>query len=72
MYSALDMEVSKKKSFRSQDINIAPLRVSEMVILNSGFYSKKDAAGDGASSGYSSLLPPTVNLNQYGSDFSGR
>ena len=70
MYYALDMEVSKRKYFRSQDINLAPLRASEMVILNISFDSKRNAAGDDASSGYSSILPPTVNLNRCGSDFS--
>ena len=72
MYYALDIGVSKKKSFRSQDINLAPLRVSEMVLLNSSFYSKRDDAGDDASPGYSSLSPPTVILMLYGYDFSGR
>ena len=48
------------------------MRVSEMLILNSSFDSKRDAAGDDASLGYSSMLPPTVNLNMYGSDCSGR
>ena len=53
-----------------KDINLAPMRASEMVLLNSGFYCKRDAAGDDASSGYSSLSPPTVKLNIYGSYFS--
>ena len=48
MYSALDIEVSKKTYFGSQDINLAPLRSSEMVLLNSSFYSPIDAAGDDA------------------------
>ena len=72
MYSALDIWFSKKKYFSSQDINIAPLRASAMVLLISSFYSKRDAAGDDATSGYSSLSPPNVNLNLYGSDFSGQ
>ena len=72
MYSALDIGVSKKKYFRSQEIHLAPLRASEMVLLNSSFDSKRDDAGDDTSSGYSSLLQPTVNLTMYGSDFSGR
>ena len=49
IYSALDIGVSKKKYFRSQDINLAPLRASEMVLLNSSFDSKRDAAGDDSS-----------------------
>ena len=72
MYSALDMGVSKKKYLRSQVINLVPLHASEMVLLNSSFDFKRDSAGDDASSGYSSMLPPTVNLTRYGFDFSGR
>ena len=71
MYSALDMGFPRK-SFSSQDINLAPLRASEMVLLNSSFDPKRDASGDNASSGYSSLSPPTFNLTLYGYDFSGR
>ena len=52
MYSDLDIEVSRKKYFRSQDINIAPLREYESVLLNGSFDSKRDSAGDDASSGY--------------------
>ena len=59
----------QEKYFRSQDITLAPLRESNIVILNSSFGSKRDAAGDDASLGYSSLSPPTVSLNRYGSDF---
>ena len=70
IYSALDIGFSKKKYFRSQDINIAPCRESEIVILKRNFYSKRDADGDDASSGYSSLYPPTVSLTIYGSGFS--
>ena len=44
MYSALDIGVSRKKNFRSQDINLAPLCASEMVLLNSVFDYKRDAA----------------------------
>ena len=72
MYSALGIAFSKKKSFRSQDINLAPVRTSEMVLLNSSFDSTRDADGDDVSSGYSSISSPTVNLTLYGSDFSGR
>ena len=72
MYSALGIGVSKKTNFRSQEINLAPLRAYEMVLLNSSFYSKRDAVGDDESSGYLILPSPTVNLNMYGSDFSGR
>ena len=72
MYSALEMEVYSKKYFRSQDITLAPLRESEMVLLNRIFDPKRDASGDDESSGYSSLLTHTVNLTRYGSDFSGR
>ena len=49
MYYTLDIGVSKKKNFRSQDINLAPLRASEIVLLNSSFESKRDAADDDAS-----------------------
>ena len=66
------MDFPKKTYFRSQDINPAPRRASEIVLLNSSFYSKRDAADDDASSGYSSLSPPTDNLNLYRSYFSGR
>ena len=52
MYSDLDIEVSRKKYFRSQDINIAPLREYKSVLLNGSFDSKRDSAGDDASSGY--------------------
>ena len=61
-----------RKSFRSQDINLVPLRTYEMVLLISSFDSKRDAAGDDESSGYSSLSPPTINLTLHGSYFSGR
>ena len=71
MYSALDTGVSNKKSFRSQDIKIAPLRASEIVLLNRSFEYKRDGAGGDASSGYSSLSPPTVNLTLYSSYFVG-
>ena len=71
-YSAFDIVVSKKKYFRSQDINLAPLSASEMVLINISFYFKRDAAGDDPSSGYSIPSPPTANLNLYGSDFIGR
>ena len=72
MLSALDIGVSRKNNFRSQDINLAPLRASEIVLLNSSFYSKRDASGDDASSRYSIMSPPTVSLILYGSGFSGR
>ena len=67
----LDILVSKKKSFRSQEINLAPRRSSEIVLLKSTFYSKRDAAGYDASSVYYNLYPPIVNINLNGSDFSG-
>ena len=71
IYSALDIVFSKKKYFRSQDINIAPRRASEIVLFKSSFYSKRDASGDDSSSGYSILSPLTINLTLYGSGFSG-
>ena len=70
--SALDIGVSKKKYFMSEDINLAPLREYEIVQLNRIFDSKRDSAGDDASSRYSSLSPPTVSITLYGSGFSGR
>ena len=72
LYSVLDSVVSKKQYFSSQDINLAPLRASEILLFNISFDSKIDAASDDASSGYSSLSPPTVSLTLYGSSFSGR
>ena len=72
IYSYLDIGFYKEQSFRSQDINLAPWRASEILIMNSSFYSKGGASGDNASSGYSSLSPPTANMTLYGSDFSGR
>ena len=71
IHSALDIRVSKKNHSRSQDINLAPLRASEIVLLNSIFDSKRGDAGEDASSGYSSLSTPTGSLTLYGSDFSG-
>ena len=71
MYSDLDIGVSKKKSFRPQYINLAPLRASEIVLLNSSFYFKRDYAGDYASSVYSSMSPPTFILTLYGYYYSG-
>ena len=71
IYSALDIGFSKKKYFRSQEINLAPRRAYEIFLLNSSFYYKRDTAGDDASSGYSILSPPTVILTLYGSVFSG-
>ena len=61
-----------RKYFRSQGINLAPLRASEMVLLNISFYFKRYTAGDDASLGYSILSPPTVNMTRYVSDFSGQ
>ena len=72
IYSALDIGVSKKKNFSSQDINLAPLHASEMVLLNSSSNSKRDAVGDDEPSGYLSLSLPTVNMTLYVSDFSGK
>ena len=72
MYSALDMRVSKEKSFSSQDINLSPLRASEIFLLNRIFYSKIYAAGDYESSVYPSLSQPTVSQTLYGSDLSGQ
>ena len=43
-----------------------------MLLPNNSFDSKRDAVGNDASSGYSSLSPPTVSLTLYGSGFSGR
>ena len=71
VYSDLEIIVSKKKIFRSQDRNLAPRRASEIMLLNSSFYSKRDADGDDASSGCSILFPPTVNLTLYGPYFIG-
>ena len=48
IYSDIDVGVSKKKYFRSQDINLAPLRASEIVLLNRILKSKRDGAGDNA------------------------
>ena len=56
--------------FRSQDINLAPHRASEIVLIKTIFDSKRDAAGDDTSSGYSSFTPTTVSLTLNGSDFS--
>ena len=72
MYSAIDIGVFRIKSFSSQDINLTPLRESEIVPLDNSFYSEIDAAGDDASSGYSSISPITVSLTLYGSDFRRR
>ena len=71
IYFVLDIGVSKKKCFRSQDINLPPLRASEIVLLNKSFESIRDDAGDDTSLGYSSLSSPTVSLTLYGFDFSG-
>ena len=57
--------------FRSQDINIAPCRASEIVLFKSTFDSKRDAPGNDASSGCFSLYTPTVSLTRYVSYFSG-
>ena len=65
------MGVSKNKYFRSHDKTLAPLFKYDIVLLNNSFDSKRDAAEDAASSGYSSLLLPTVNLTLKGYDFSG-
>ena len=48
IYSILDFGVSKKTYFRSQDINLAPRREYESVLLKSIFDSKIDAAGNDA------------------------
>jgi len=50
----------------------APLSASEMMLFSRIFVSRRLAAGEPASSGYSNLSPPTVILTQYGSSFSGR
>ena len=41
LYSVLDSVVSKKQYFSSQDINLAPLRASEILLLNSSFTPKE-------------------------------
>ena len=71
IYSTLNKGVSKKKIFKSYDENLAPLCESEIVLFNSSFYTKIDAAVGDASSGYSNLSPPIVNLNLDSYDFSG-
>ena len=69
--SALDIGVSKKNpSYHMIEI-LNPLCASDIVILNSSFGYKRDAAGDATFSGYYNMSPPTVNLNLNGSDFSG-
>ena len=46
IYSTLYIGVSREEYFRSQDINLAPRRVSVIVLLKAVFDSKRDAAGD--------------------------
>ena len=41
VYSALGIRVSKRKSFRLQDINLAPMRASDLVLLNRHSDSKR-------------------------------
>ena len=72
VYFDLDIGISRKKYFRSQDINLAPQRASGIMVLKSSFDSKRDAAGDNASSGYSNISFPTVNMALNVFDFSGR
>ena len=62
----------QEEYFISQNINLAPQRASEIVLLKSSFDSKRDSAGDDASLGYSNLYPHTVNMTLNGYDFSGR
>ena len=71
IYSTVDIGVSNKKPFRSHDKNLAPLCASKNFPLNSVSDSKRDADVDAASSGYTNLLLPTVNLTLKGSGFSG-
>ena len=52
IYSDLDIGVSKKKYFRSQDINLPPLHSYESVLLKISFYSITYATCDDTSSGY--------------------
>ena len=72
IYSALDIGVTEKKFFGSQDINLAPRHASEIVLLKSSLDSKRYAAVYDASSGYYNLSTPTVNLTLNSSYFSGQ
>ena len=72
IYSGLEIVVSKKKYFKSQDINLASLRASKIVLLKSVFYPKRYTAGNYESSRYSFWSPSTDSLTLYGSDFSGQ
>ena len=69
--SDLNIGVSKKKYFLSNDRNLAPLCASEISLLNSVFGYNKDAAGNAKLYEYFNLLPPNFNLTLNSSDFSG-
>ena len=71
IYSAVDIGVYKKKIFLSHDRNLAPMCASDIMLLNSSFDSKTDAARYDASSGYYNLSTHTINMTINGSDFSG-
>ena len=49
MYSSLTMVVAKKKTFKSQIINLAPCFYCEITLLINNFVSIGDAAGAPAS-----------------------
>ena len=61
-----------RNNSRSQNINLASVCASEIVLSNSSFDSKIDADGDATLYGYSSLSPLTVDQTLKGSDLSGQ
>ena len=72
MFSGRFIGVLRKKSLRSIERNFAPLWLSEMVLLMRSFVLISVDAGEVASSGYSSLSPPTVRRTRYFSVLRGR
>ena len=50
MYSGLAIGDERKKSLRSAERNRAPLHASEMVLFRRSLVSRRDAAGEAASS----------------------
>ena len=62
MYSSLTMVVAKKKTFKSQIINLAPCFYCEITLLINNTVSTSDAPGDPASPSLGNLSPPQLIL----------
>ena len=71
MYSGRGILDPRKKFLISTVMKRAPLLLSEMVLLIINLVSRRFAAGEAGSSGYTNLSPPTTNRTLDSSSFKG-